>query len=133
MDRADIEDMFAALGPVTVRRMFGGKGVYHAGRIVAIEFGDRMLLKADAASAPAFEAAGATRWTYDGRGAKPVAMPYWSIPDEAFDDPDVMARWVRLAYEAALRAGPGRSRGTPSAGDDEPAPSPRRGRARRAP
>jgi DNA transformation protein len=31
-------------------------------------------------------------------------MPYWSIPDDAFDDPDIMARWVRLAYEAAVRA-----------------------------
>ena len=32
-------------------------------------------------------------------------MPYWYIPDEAYDDPDQMARWVRLAYEAALIAG----------------------------
>jgi DNA transformation protein len=31
-------------------------------------------------------------------------MPYWSIPEDAFDDPDEMARWVRLAYEAALRS-----------------------------
>jgi DNA transformation protein len=31
-------------------------------------------------------------------------MPYWSIPDEAYDDPDLMAKWVRLAYEASLRA-----------------------------
>jgi DNA transformation protein len=31
-------------------------------------------------------------------------MPYWSIPDEAFDDPDMMARWVKLSYEAALRS-----------------------------
>jgi DNA transformation protein and related proteins len=31
-------------------------------------------------------------------------MPYWSIPEDAFDNPDIMARWVQLAYEAALRA-----------------------------
>ncbi len=128
MDRADIEDMFAALGPVTIRRMFGGKGIYHAGRIVAIELRDEMLLKADAVTAPAFEAAGATRWTYEGRAAQPVAMPYWSIPDEAYDDPDVMARWVRLASEAALRAGPGPSRG----GGGEPGRAPRRQRPRPA-
>ena len=34
---------------------------------------------------------------------KAVEMPYWSIPEDAFDDPDLMAHWVRLAYEAALR------------------------------
>lgn len=104
MDDTEIEDMFSALGPVTIRRMFGGKGVYHRGCIVAIDLRDEVVLKADAVSAPAFEAAGATRWTYEGKAGKAVAMPYWSIPEDAFDDPDVMARWVRLAYEAALRA-----------------------------
>jgi DNA transformation protein len=105
MDNTDIEDMFSGLGHVTIKRMFGGKGVYHQGRIIGLDLRDEMLLKADAVSAPAFEAAGARRWSYEGRGGKPVMMPYWSIPDDAFDDPDVMAGWVRLAYEAALRSG----------------------------
>ncbi|MDP3175169.1 MAG: TfoX/Sxy family protein [Phenylobacterium sp.] len=104
MDRIDIEEMFAGLGPVDIRRMFGGKGVYHRGLIVAIELRGDMLLKADEVSAPAFEAAGARRWAYEGRKGKAVQMPYWSIPEDAFDDPDQMAGWVRLAYEAALRA-----------------------------
>ncbi|TIO57356.1 MAG: TfoX/Sxy family protein, partial [Mesorhizobium sp.] len=34
-----------------------------------------------------------------------VAMPYWSVPDSAFDDPDEMAVWARRAYEAGRRAG----------------------------
>jgi DNA transformation protein len=104
MDRIEIEEMFAALGPVTIRRMFGGKGVYHRGLIVALEVRGEMLLKADAVSAPDFEAAGARRWAYDGKGGKAVQMPYWSVPEDAFDDPELMAGWVRLAYEAALRA-----------------------------
>jgi len=31
-------------------------------------------------------------------------MPYWTVPDEALDDPDIMAKWLTLAYEAALRS-----------------------------
>ena len=104
MDRDAIEEMFQALGPVTIKRMFGGKGIYHQGRILALEVYDEILLKADAESAPAFEAAGSRQWSYDGKQGKPVKMPYWSIPDEAFDDPDEMGIWVRRAYEAALRA-----------------------------
>jgi DNA transformation protein and related proteins len=104
MDRIEIEEMFAALGEVSIRRMFGGKGIYRHGLIVAIELRGEMLLKADAISAPQFEAAGARRWVYDGRKGTPVEMPYWTIPDEAYDDPDEMARFVRLAYGAALRA-----------------------------
>jgi DNA transformation protein len=105
MDRSTIDEMFSGLGPVTVRRMFGGRGIYHRGLIVAIVFKDEVLLKADAVSAPEFEAAGARRWTYEGRSGRPVEMPYWSVPDAAFDDPDEMSRWVRLAWSAALRAG----------------------------
>ncbi|EJL57491.1 MULTISPECIES: TfoX/Sxy family protein [unclassified Rhizobium] len=104
MDAAAIEEMFQGLGPVTIKRMFGGKGIYHMGRIVAVEVRGEMLLKADEQSAPEFAAAGATQWAYEGKKGSPVKMPYWSIPDDAYDDPDLMARWVRLAYEAALRA-----------------------------
>ncbi|ANK72484.1 TfoX/Sxy family protein [Ensifer adhaerens] len=103
MDNAAIEDMFAVLGPVTIKRMFGGKGIYCQGVIFALEVDGEILLKGDEQTAPALEAAGSRQWAYDGKG-KPVKMPYWSIPDDAFDDPDEMARWVRLAYEAALRS-----------------------------
>lgn len=104
MDRAEIDDLFSGLGPVSIRRMFGGKGVYHQGVIVAVEVRGEMLLKADALSAPEFEAAGARRWTYEGVRGKLVTMPYWSVPADAFDDPEVMAHWVNLAYQAALRS-----------------------------
>ena len=105
MDNDAIEEMFQSLGGITIRRMFGGKGIYCGGRILAIDIRDEVLFKADAESAPAFEAAGCRQWTYEGKKTKaPVKMPYWSIPDEAFDDPDLMAEWVRRAYEAALRA-----------------------------
>ena len=48
MDNAAIEEMFSALGPVMVKRMFGGKGIYFEGRILALEVGGDILLKADA-------------------------------------------------------------------------------------
>lgn len=100
-----IREMFDSLGDVTIKRMFGGKGIYHKGVILALEVSGEILLKADAESAPLFAEAGATQWVYEGKArSKPVAMPYWSVPDEAIDDPEEMARWVRLAWEAALRA-----------------------------
>ena len=67
MDMTDIEEMFASLGPITIKRMFGGKGVYHRGRIIAVEVRGEMLLKADDLSAPEFESAGAKRWSYEGK------------------------------------------------------------------
>ena len=103
MDPDDIQDLFRSVGPVSIRRMFGGKGIYAGATIIALEVDGEVLLKADAQSAPVFAAAGSRQWRYEGKG-KPVAMPYWSIPAEAFDDPDEMARWTRLALEAGRRA-----------------------------
>lgn len=103
MDNDAIRDMFESLGEVTIKRMFGGKGIYHQGRILALEVGGEILLKADAQSALEFADAGASQWVYEGKN-RPAAMPYWSIPDAALDDPDELPRWVRLAWEAALRA-----------------------------
>lgn len=104
MDDEALREIFAGLGPVTIRKMFGGKGIYHEGLIVGLALGTgEVMLKGDAASAPAMEAAGSTRWAYDGKGRK-VNMPYWSIPDSALDDPEELAGWTRGAYEAALRS-----------------------------
>ena len=105
MQDDDIHDLFAGLGPVTIKRMFGGKGIYHAGQIIALEVDGEILLKADAQSAPDFEGAGSSQWHYEGKQAgRPVAMPYWTIPDEAIDDPDTFSIWAKKAYEASLRA-----------------------------
>ncbi len=111
MSDDDLREIFASLGPIVIRRLFSGKGVYFRGVIVAVEFGDELRLKADLVSAPLFQAAGATQWAYEGRRGR-VMMPYWSVPHEAFDDPEVMARWARLALEAGLRAAPLKQRQT---------------------
>ena len=89
--------------------MFGGKGVYLDGAIVAVELSDGVLyLKGDRVAAAAYEAAGGRRWVYEGEtkaGApRVVAMPYWTMPEAAFDDEDALLRFVGLAREASLRA-----------------------------
>ncbi|MCO5065858.1 MAG: TfoX/Sxy family protein [Rhizobiaceae bacterium] len=104
MDDDDLRDMFAGLGPIQIRRMFGGKGIYHNGLITALVVQGEVLLKADEISAPEFAAAGARQWTYQSRKGKAAAMPYWSIPDSAIDDPEEMTIWARKAFEASLRA-----------------------------
>ncbi|OLP53895.1 competence protein TfoX [Rhizobium rhizosphaerae] len=123
MDDEAIREIFDSLGPVSIRRMFGGKGIYADGRILAILLHDTLMLKGDGESAPRLEAAGAERWSYEGKGGKTVLMPYWTVPPAAYDDPDEMAVWVREAFDAALRAvdkatpvRPARQRGRSPAG-----------------
>ena len=106
MDENAIRDIFSALGPISIRRMFGGKGIYYNDVIIAVELRGELLLKADSVSKPEFEAAGCKQWTYTGsKHGKLVSMPYWSTPEAALDDPEEMAVWARKSYEAGLRTG----------------------------
>ncbi len=45
MDNAAIEEIFETLGPIKIRRMFGGKGIYFDGIILALEVNGEILLK----------------------------------------------------------------------------------------
>lgn len=105
MDDDALRDLFASLPDVSIRRLFGGKGIYSDGVIVAVVIRGELRLKADAETIPLFEEAGAKQWVYTRSRGGETAMPYWSVPDSAFDDPDEMAGWAKLAYEAGMRAG----------------------------
>lgn len=106
MDIEFIEDIFAGVGPIGIRRMFGGQGIYSDGVIFALVLRDRLMLKGDEQTAAAYEAAGMERWVYENsKSKKPVAMPYWTAPESALDDPDEMTVWARKAIEAARRSG----------------------------
>jgi DNA transformation protein len=103
VDAEAIQDLFQELGPVRVRRMFGGQGIYAGERMFALEAGGELYLKTDDHSVARFEAAGSRPFTYEKDGRASV-MSYWRMPDEALDDPSEAARWGRMALEAALRA-----------------------------
>lgn len=96
-------ELLSGLGAVRVRRMFGGHGLYVDGLFVAIIADERLYLKVDATSRARFEAAGCQPFVYMAKG-RPHSLNYFTAPDEAMESPALMAPWVRLATEAALRA-----------------------------
>lgn len=107
MGRDELRDhcleLLAPLGAARARRMFGGHGLYVDELFVAIIAFDRLYLKVDAESRPAFEAAGCEPFVYDA-GKRSVAIGYWSAPAEAMESPALMLPWARLALRAALAA-----------------------------
>lgn len=103
-ERENIRDLFAGLGPVEIRRMFGGAGVYLGDACFALMADGRIWMRGDDELGRAFEAAGGERWNYQGRRKKPVAMPYWQLPDSALDDPDEAVAWARRSLVPAEAA-----------------------------
>ena len=96
-------ELFAGLGEVRTKRMFGAASLYCGEVLFAIADDEVIWIKVDQLSEPAFEAEGAPLFTYPAKDGSLLAMPYRRLPDAAFDDPDEALRWGRMGVEAALR------------------------------
>ncbi len=98
-----LKDVFELFGPITVRKMFGGYGVYYDGLMFALVSDDALYLKADAENASWFEERGLPPFEYEKNG-KRVTMSYRLAPDDIMDDRDEAAQWARRSFDAALRS-----------------------------
>ncbi len=100
-----LKEQLADFGPVTIKRMFGGAGVYHDGLMFALIADDVLYFKADEENRTMFEAEGLERFTYETRKGTKGLMSYMRAPERCLDDADDMTEWARAAFGAALRAG----------------------------
>ncbi len=98
-----LDELFAPLGGVSIRRMFGGLGVFKESMMFALVADDVLYFKADAQTIPAFEGEGCGPWVYESKN-RSTAMPYWRAPERLFDEADAFADWARDAFAVALRS-----------------------------
>ena len=104
MDGEDLTDLFSAFGPVSVRRMFGGAGVYADGVMFALEAGGVLYLKADDAFAGDLAARGSGPFAYDTAKGRHTIASYWQVPEAAMDDAEDLAALARRALGIARAA-----------------------------
>ena len=100
---AHVVEQLRPFGPVTVRSMFGGWGIYRDGVFFALVADDTLYFKSDDENRAQFERASPGPFTFRKKG-ETIVTHYFAAPEDAFEDPQVMARWARLGYAAALRA-----------------------------
>jgi DNA transformation protein len=110
-----VVDQLAGLGPVTVRAMFGGAGLYHEAVFFGVLDDDQVFFKVDDATRPGYEAAGSGPFA-----PMPDAGPmrgYYQVPAEVLEDRAGVVTWAREALAVARSAkrrkaaSPGRKRG----------------------
>jgi len=99
-----VVDLLAPVGPVTVRRMFGGAGIYVDGTFIAIVDNDLLYFKTDLQTRRDFQAEGMGPFTYDTKHGPGTLDSYWRAPERLYDEPDEMARWARAALAVARAA-----------------------------
>ncbi|MBL8394307.1 MAG: TfoX/Sxy family protein [Candidatus Accumulibacter sp.] len=97
-------ELFAPLGTLRVRAMFGGWGFYCDELFFAIVADDVLYLKADAQSATTFGAAGGEPFRFSYKDGRSETMNYWTVPEEAMEGAQQMLPWGRAALAAAARS-----------------------------
>ena len=98
-----IVDLLRRWGPVGVKRMFGGVGLYRGGVMFGLVSDEQVYFKVDEGNAAEYERRGLEPFRYE-RSGKTVALSYRTVPEEVFDDAEALYAWARAAWEAALRA-----------------------------
>lgn len=88
----EMEEKLASIGKISTKRMFGGHGLFHDGKMFGmIDSKGQQYLKADDSLKDEFEAKGAK---------KHKRMPYYSIPANVVDDLDELLSWAKSAINA---------------------------------
>ncbi len=100
-----VQELFAGLGPVQVKRMFGGAGGYSDGVMFLLIADDTIYLKTDEALRTELREEGSGPFVWEPqsgpRAGEKVDMGYWRLPDSALDDPDEAGRWGAKALAVA--------------------------------
>ncbi|MEM7640256.1 MAG: TfoX/Sxy family protein [Pseudomonadota bacterium] len=100
-----VEDLFANLGRIRIRKMFGGAGVYSGEDMFALIDQDQIYVKSDDALKESLQSEGGQpfEWTNPSTG-KTIKMSYVSLPVNALDDRDEASAWGRKALDVAVQA-----------------------------
>jgi DNA transformation protein len=97
-------ELFERFGPIRIKAMFGGFGLYSGEIFFGLIADERVYLKVDDTTRADFEAEGKTHFTFKLKSGDIGAMSYFEIPDRLYDDPDELAVWARKAVDVAMRA-----------------------------
>jgi DNA transformation protein and related proteins len=108
----DIVELFAVFGPVTVRRMFGGAGIYADDTMFGLIADGVIYFKTGESNAAMFERERLAPFTFSKRTGERVVTSYRRMPDRLYDDPDELAVWARAALAVAQQPKP-RKRAAP--------------------
>ena len=98
-----LKEVFEQFGPVQVRKMFGGYGIYHDGIMFGLVADETLYLKSDASIEDLFLARDLGAFEYERKG-KTFKMSYFLAPEEIYDNPETAHEWAQRSFDVAFRA-----------------------------
>ena len=100
-DPHGFDDLFNEFGPITLRRFFGGEGIYSGSVMIGMVFRDIIYFKTDDETIKAFRKEGSAPFTFKKRGTEIIETTWFSLPDRLYDDLEELAYWARDALKVA--------------------------------
>ncbi|MEJ8848726.1 TfoX/Sxy family protein [Variovorax rhizosphaerae] len=101
---SSLHEVFERFGRIEAKRMFGGHGIFHEGRMIGLVVAETLYLKTDAENVAHFDLLALPHFEYL-RAGKMMQTSYRQAPADVFEDREEAASWGRLAWEAAMRSG----------------------------
>lgn len=99
-DPRRFDDLFQEFGPVTLRRFFGGEGIYAGSVMIGMIFNDTIYFKTDPQTRKAFDAEACKPFTFY-KGKELIVTTWLALPERLYDDPGGLAEWARSALRVA--------------------------------
>jgi DNA transformation protein len=108
-----LREQLGAIGPVTMRRMFGKTGVFCDGMMFGMVTENTLYFRVDDENRETFaEASASPPLNYEKKGVA-IDLSFWRVPERLFDEPDELVSWARAALAAARRVAARRERAAP--------------------
>ena len=105
-----LREQLAALGRITMRRMFGKTGVFCDGLMLGMVRDNTLYFRVDDDNRAAFkEAESFPPLSYKKKGGT-IDLSFWRAPERLFDEPEELVVWAQSALAAAQRVAAKRER-----------------------
>ena len=96
-----VVDQFSGWNNISVRRMFGGAGLYCDGVMFGLVADDIMYLKVDETNRNQFIKAGSK--PFQPYPDKPISMSYYEVPVDILENPSSLAKWAQKSLNIAIK------------------------------
>ncbi len=98
-----VVEQLSSWGEVTIRRMFGGAGLYREGAMFVVLADDVAYLKVDDSNRDDFLRAGSAPFEPYPDKIKTTIRTYYEIPADVLENRDELARWAQRSWLIARK------------------------------
>jgi len=96
-----VSEKLADIEELTIKKMFGGAGLFSGGKMFALIYEDVLYFKVDSSNKGDYIEKSSSQFSPP-FGKRRMNMPYYEVPADIFDNEDKIIEWAERSVEIAL-------------------------------